>query len=453
MKVLRVLTVIALGLAVILSYFPMPVSAGTVLPGTIRVGLFFNDNAHQGASQVTLSGSGGVEIGQRSGNGFSVLKTALPGELVRVTIVGGHVQAETTNWTISLPGDILAARPVGQSQGVKVTEKGRSYRGIVEVCLTGGRLRVVNEVNVEDYLYGVVPKEMSDSWPKEALKAQAVAARTYVAANAGRYGSLGFDLTDDQYSQVYGGVEAEGDNSRSAVNETKGQILVYNGLPITAFYHSNSGGYTENSEKVWVSALPYLRGVPDPYSLGVGSSKDSWQVTYSKGSLENWINSTFAGNGRKPIGSLTGISVLETGVSGRLTKVRVEGTEGSATIENDLIRYYLGNLDSTLFQISTDSDLVSVNQAGSLVQSRGLAGKYVVRGDGEVSQIQGGTKSVAGSGGSRQVNAEPSNYVFDGKGWGHGVGMSQWGAYGMAKAGKGYRDILVYYYQGSTITP
>ncbi len=451
MKFLRTLLAVSLALALFLTYVPVPVAAGPVLPQTVRIGLFFDDYAHHGASQLNLSGPGGLEIGLRGVSGFSLLKAVPAGSTATASIAGGHIVLTGGGWSVNVPGDIFVARPAGSGQWVNVAEKGCGYRGIIEVSLVGQSLRVVNELSVENYLYGVVPMEMSDLWPIDALKAQAVAARTYVASNVAKYGSWGFDLTDDQYSQAYSGVNAEGNNSRIAVDGTAGQILVYNGQPISALYHSNSGGYTENSENVWLSALPYLRGVPDPYSLGQGSSTDNWTVTESTEYLQDRINSLLTSSGKSSIGSLTGISILSTGVSGRLTKIRVDGTLGSTTVTNDLIRYYLGELDSNLFQIFRDNNVFSTGQSQSLTESQGLGGKYVVRGNGEVDQLGNTGISIAGSSSIRQYGSQPADYTFQGKGWGHGVGMSQWGAYGMAKAGKGYREILAYYYQGTQI--
>ncbi|HWJ02885.1 MAG TPA: SpoIID/LytB domain-containing protein [Verrucomicrobiae bacterium] len=452
MKILRITLVLALIFALVISYFPLQASAVTTAPAIVRIGLYFDDVGHQGATELSLSGAQGMDLGTRAGGVFTAVQTFGPNEVIRLQVKDNHIQLKTSSGNV-LPfnGDSVTARPANGSQSVRLWEEGKRYRGLLEFTVVKGKLRVVNELGIEDYLYGVVPKEMSESWPREALKAQAVAARTYVAANVGRYGAYGFDLTDDQYCQAYGAVEVEGDNSRAAVNETKGQILTYGGQAITAVYHSNSGGYTENSENVWTTALPYLKGAPDPYSLGVGSSKDKWEVSFGKDQLGNLINNRLVNNGRAGIGALTGISVLETGVSGRLTRVRLEGTEGSTEIKNDLIRVYLGNLDSTLFQISRDNEIFTLGQSGS--EANSLKGKYVVRGDGEVSQLGDGDRTLVGSSGTKTVGATPNKYTFKGQGWGHGVGMSQWGAYGMAKAGKGYKEILALYFQGASLTP
>jgi stage II sporulation protein D len=446
-KFLRVLLAATLILAVVLMEFPLTVAAGPVRPTVVRIGLVFDDNAsHSGASQVTVSGPGGVELGIRNGSTFTLLKTLGANESAKLTTCNGQLLLNTTQ---QVTGGTLTARPVGTGQAIRVSEKGTSYRGMIEVATINGELRVVNEVGIEDYLYGVVPKEMSDYWPLEALKAQAVAARTYVAANLGRYGNYGFDLTDDTYCQAYGGVNVEGSNSRAAVTQTCGEILVYNGQPISALYHSNSGGYTENSENVWMSAIPYLKGVNDPYSVGLGGNSDKWQKSFSKESLENSINKKLKASGRSTIGSLSGIRVLETGVSGRLTKVSIDGTAGSAVISKDLIRYYLGDLDSNLFTITPDNQVMVIGLGQA--QQTSLSGKYVVSGNDTVSQLPGGTLNVQGDSSSRQIPGQPSNYLINGRGWGHGVGMSQWGAYGMAIAGKGYQEILTFYYQGTQI--
>jgi stage II sporulation protein D len=121
---------------------------------------------------------------------------------------------------------------------------------------------------MQEYLYGVVPREMSKTWPLEALKAQAVVARTFAITNQNKFMHLGFNMDNSVLSQVYGGYDWEGPISNQAVDETIGMLLYYNTTLASAYYHSNSGGYTANSENVWSSEVPYLRSVFDPYSIG-----------------------------------------------------------------------------------------------------------------------------------------------------------------------------------------
>lgn len=143
-----------------------------------------------------------------------------------------------------------------------VSAKNRWYRGILIIQNKNQKLTVINDVNMEDYLKGVVPSEMPSSWELEALKAQAVAARSYALANLGKRASLGFDLKDTPEDQAYGGATAETAKTNNAVDETSGLVLTYNYKVVSAFYSASAGGHTVNSKQVWGSDLPYIRAVP-----------------------------------------------------------------------------------------------------------------------------------------------------------------------------------------------
>ena len=143
-----------------------------------------------------------------------------------------------------------------------VSAKNRWYRGILIIQNKNHKLTVINDVNMEDYLKGVVPSEMPSSWEIEALKAQAVAARSYALANLGKRASLGFDLKDTPEDQAYGGATAETARTNHAVDETSGLVLTYNYKVVSAFYSASAGGHTVNSKQVWGSDLPYIRAVP-----------------------------------------------------------------------------------------------------------------------------------------------------------------------------------------------
>ena len=142
-----------------------------------------------------------------------------------------------------------------------VSTKNKWYRGSLIVNNYGGGLTVINDIKLEDYLLGVVPSEMPSSWPEEALKAQAIAARSYAVANLGKNGSKGYDLKDNTYDQAYGGASAETKNTNRAVAETKGIVATYNRKVISAYYCSSAGGQTKESSEVWTKDLPYIRSV------------------------------------------------------------------------------------------------------------------------------------------------------------------------------------------------
>jgi stage II sporulation protein D len=215
----------------------------------------------------------------------------------------------------------------------------RTYRGTFRV--TGGKaVRVVNTVGLESYLYGVVPSEMPDRWPAEALKAQAVVARTYALTHlqVGR----DFDLYPDTRSQVYGGISAESVLATAAVNGTAGKIVLYNGAPAETFFFSSSGGRTANVQDVWYSAkpTPYLVSVPDPY--------DTLSPYHNWGPLR--FSATRLGNRLGARGTLTDVQPDVT-ASGRVRSLTLVGSSGDRTLSGQTVRTALG-LRSTWFTIA-----------------------------------------------------------------------------------------------------
>ena len=153
------------------------------------------------------------------------------------------------------------------------------YRGSLEFRVENGKLAVVNQLNIEDYLCGVVPAEIPPAWPKEALKAQAVAARNYALQRVEVTRGSNYNVVNDQLSQVYRGYDAETPATNQAVEETRGMVMTSRGSLITAFFHACSGGYTENSEDVWLEQLPYIKGKADPYDKN--DTHYNWQVDYT----------------------------------------------------------------------------------------------------------------------------------------------------------------------------
>lgn len=335
-----------------------------------------------------------------------------------------------------------------------VTVNGVRYRGEVEVRPAGsGTLTVVNVLPLEQYLYGVVPREMPAEWPVEALKAQAVAARTYALNRVlgGARQFQGFDVLATPDSQVYGGVDAEDPRSTAAVDATRGEVLTYNGKPILALFHSSSGGHTENSEYVFESSLPYLRGVPDEFD------GDSPHHSWTRDIGLDEIASALDRAGYR-VGTLYGVeSIKPLGVSGRHRFLVARGSTGSLPIKANAFRLALG-LKSTLFEMNPREAgyrmVTRSYQPGDRVAVMGRAGMVTTRPPGQLVVKRG---SGAGSLPSPVVAAGwqlvPAGIRFNGRGWGHGVGMAQWGARAMARSGYNYRQILQYYYQGAVLEP
>lgn len=323
----------------------------------------------------------------------------------------------------------------------------RRYRGDISIHRTAGKtgMTVVNTLPLEQYLYGIIKNEISPDWPMEAVKAQAVAARTYALANFNKHKADGFDVCATTDCQVYGGRESEAPRSLEAVNDTRGLVLLHNDKLITAYFHSSSGGYTENSENVWQTSQPYLRGVAD-YDQNCPYFK--WEKKLTIAELNQAVLKAGYNIGAvkaielSPLGPPPIIS-SDRGVSGRVKTIRLLGTNGNIEIAGTKFRSML-DLRSTLFDISVISNEfakpVLANVEKKLSQS----------------QIPFALPPVDNSN-IHQVTGEPTDLlVIDGSGWGHGLGLSQWGAKAMAeKAPNGnteyFKEILKHYYQGIEI--
>ena len=206
-----------------------------------------------------------------------------------------------------------------------------------------GNIRVVNELSLEEYLYGVVPKEVTPVWHEEVLKAQAVAARTYVISNLSKWQKYGFDIGANSGDQVYGGFDAEHVRTNQAVDETRGQVILCNGEPIVAFYHSDSGGLTEDCKNVFGSDLPYLQSVADIFDSG--SPHSNWEVTFSRDDINKRVQLV-----TQDIGEILEISIIERTPAGRVKKMLVKGNIGNKVLNNNEIRNIF-QLKSNFFDI------------------------------------------------------------------------------------------------------
>ena len=218
------------------------------------------------------------------------------------------------------------------------------YRGTIEVRPDGGGVTAINELDLDSYVRGVVAGEMPSSWPLEALKVQAVAARTYALATRKTDGP--FDQYPDTRSQVYRGVTGESVPSDAAVRATAGRILTYGGQPAVTYYFSTSGGHTENIEFSFIGALskPWLVGVPDPYDTR--SPYHRWQVSFSGARLGQALGAR---------GAFRRLEVLQRGVSPRVVRARVVGSRGSTTITGPAVRARLGLRDTWFTHVRVSS--------------------------------------------------------------------------------------------------
>ena len=279
--------------------------------------------------------------------------------------------------------------------GANIYINKKIFRGIVDIIRTKKmKLLVINHVEIEDYLYGVLYYETPHYWPMETLMAQAIAARTFALYRKKERETEEFDLTNDAYSQVYGGKSGERWATKRAVNLTKGMVLKYKGEILPAYYHAICGGHTEDAAKLWKVNLAPLKGRKSPYCKRAPYYK--WKAMFSYKQMEERLNKY----GIK-CKNITYIVEGPRDASGRLETVRIKDKSGVKNIPSNKFRLALDSmyLKSTLFWIKIT----------------------------------------------------PKGIIFRGRGWGHGVGMCQWGAFGMARSGYNYRRILDFYYPGAKI--
>lgn len=321
---------------------------------------------------------------------------------------------------------------------------GKAYRGDIEVRrFQDSDLTVINVLPLEQYLYGVVPCEIQASAHPEALKAQAVAARTYILKNINKYSVLSFNLCSSTLSQVYKGFSSEKPTTNKAVDDTKGKKVLYNGQLAYVYYFSSSGGRTEDNKNVWGYDYPYLRSVEDKYESG-NSWKYNWETTHTASDIKKSLLSR-----GYDLGDIISITINRTSETGRATELEIKGTKDSVIFKNSACRSALDSLGSQWYTISTDSEIVLKNGEASIVETQ-LGGKKVMTADGlKTIKTVGNNVTVMGAGKVKKlVPAVPTYYKITGRGWGHAIGMSQEGAKGMANAGLKYDEILRHYFKG-----
>ena len=325
---------------------------------------------------------------------------------------------------------------------------GKPYRGGLDIRHDDSGFVVVNHVEFADYLASVVGAEMPRSWEMEALKAQAVAARTYAIQHLQPDAS--YDICDNQDCQAYSGIRSESDRTQAAVAETVGIVALFNGAPIEALYSANAGDVTESSEHVWGTSVPYLRSVPSPGDAAAMS--ESWGAEGYRWTrmipLPELADYRAVRNGG--VGAVIDLRVLERTPAGRPLRVLVVGTAGELELFGDQVRTALGLPSSFVeLELAPVSSLELIGAAprrfGALLQEghriadvrRSIA---FATAPPDIELVNGAVHVA--------VFERPASLILSGRGFGHGLGMSQWGAQGMALAGHTYDEILTHYYTG-----
>ena len=295
----------------------------------------------------------------------------------------------------------LAVSPQSSYEPAVTWFKGYRYHGDFEyVRRSGDKLTVINIVDIEDYVKGVIPYEMSGSWPIEALKAQALCARTYAASHFNANSYYGFDVTNDTYSQVYRGLTGATSTSDAAVEQTAGIYILYAGEPISAMYCSSNGGATEDSENITGNAVGYLRGKVDSFEAAAASinANSSWTDTLTRSQLAEKANT---------------------------------------------LGFSIASADSIEITYSDTGNIIGMKLTDSNGRSASFSGKACY----EFCTSTLGLKSI-----SFEISENGDSVTFIGSGWGHSLGMSQFGAYAMAKTyGFTYDQIVNFYYTDITL--
>lgn len=268
------------------------------------------------------------------------------------------------------------------------------YKGDLKIIANSNKIYSINHINIEEYIKGVLPNEISPKWHIEVLKAQAVAARTFAYYYIEKNKEQLYDLTDNTYAQVYKGIINENSNFNKAILETDCEVIVYKNELIQAFFHSVCGGHTENAGKVWGRHLPYLKGIPCSYCRD--AAYYNWEAKFTEDEILKKLKAN-----KYILESIRAIIPAKKSSSGRWVEVKIIGRGKSIIIPGNKFRIMFG--------------IAKVRSTKFNVRRRG------------------------------------KEFIIKGKGWGHGVGLCQWGAKRMAEKGYKYYQILRYYYRGTRL--
>lgn len=263
------------------------------------------------------------------------------------TVTAAGASVKVGGKTLALPVKVTAQSGLGWGQ-IK-------YRGTLTLVRAGSKFTVVNEVDLENYLRGILKLEMNPEWHQEALRAQAILARTYAARNRGRFAAKGFDLCATDQSQVYRGINGEDPRTDRAVADTRGQILTHGGKPASIFYHSDSGGATADVSQVWGGAIPYLQCRPE--IVEYQSPNSQWHVVIPPADLGRIL-----GKMGHNVGTVRNAEVVQRDAAGRAVALRFTGDRGTANVKSHAFRMAAGSkvIRSTNFSIGGPHTRLSV---------------------------------------------------------------------------------------------
>lgn len=313
----------------------------------------------------------------------------------KLKLTKGIIEVSCSEEGISIKKHLLLPPLKIESSNGIIFANSKPYRGYLTIIKSENKINIINVLSIEDYIKGVLPMEAPASWCLEALESQAVISRTYAIANLNKHSAQGFDVCSTIHCQVYGGANVEAISSNKAILETQCKILSYNGKFAQAVFHANCGGHTEDPKYVWnwKDTPPYLKGVKCGYCAAAPHTK--WEKALS----ESFIREQLSDNN---IGKIKNIEIKGKTLAGAAKKLKITHSKGKVT------------LNAYKFRLAVDAWLIKSHTFDF-------------------------------------IKADGNKFYFKGRGWGHKVGLCQWGAKGMAEKGKTYKEILAYFYPGTII--
>lgn len=280
----------------------------------------------------------------------------------------------------------------------RVSINGKHYRDTLLITCKDSRLSFINELGLDDYIYGILPREVSPDWPIETLKAQAVISRTYALQNIGKHDKDNFDLCTSVHCQVYGSADSEDKRSNKAVDETKGEVITYNDKMANVFFHASCGGHTEDPQEVW-----NYGSEPPKYLMGhiCKFCKDSPYSNWKNAISSEYIRKKLLGAGYD-VGEIKKISRSSKTRAGKAKIIKIKGSKVTVTF------------NAAKFRLLVEPNLIR----STLIYD---------------------------------ISKKGSKFVFTGSGWGHAIGMCQEGAKKMGEKGYDYKQILEYYFHKTDV--
>lgn len=445
----------------------------------LKVGLSYNFNE---VTNIKISCSSGLSIGEVSEDGWNVTSSFPESKSAHVSISNGIITVNDED------GNILTDS-LSTNEGIFPIEKGEviyanadGYRGgFCFFPVDQSKMNLINHIELEDYVRGVVHSEIGQRSPLETIKAQAVCARSYAMSSLNKHNASGYDICGTTHCQVYKGYKNEYPSTNKACDETKGLVIKYNGKTVSAFYSKNDGGHTDNVEDIWGNKVGYLRGIRDEFS-----PLYKWEKTYTFQELATLLN-----NAGYSIGDISSVTITKRNSSGTVSKLAIWDQRRQTILSVGSLRSALGmnTIKSGMFSFSPigSKDLdYALDNSTSVVENSGTVTVInlneqrsysktlqIIGRDGKIRDVVAGSLAISNGNVTvlpKEEESTPSDtftpiislgnesklstpITFYGLGWGHGVGMAQDSIIAMGKLGYDYKYMLNYFFTDIKIEP